>query len=140
MSDPKPPPSMPASKTWTWRKEQARYQLRRVAYVGGGLAGLGLYGAGDMGANIFAEVQWLRAVFVVTALASAALLALAWEKCSRFIAEIERDHGEHMEDESTRELPNSVQNQLNNAIGLLLLTALVLVVAAVWSAITPDPT
>jgi hypothetical protein len=91
-----------------------------------------------MGANIFAEVQWLRAVFVVTALASAALLALAWEKCSRFIAEIERDHGEHMEDESTRELPNSVQNQLNNAIGLLLLTALVLVVAAVWSAITPD--
>jgi hypothetical protein len=43
------------------------------------------------------------------------------------LAEIERDHGQHMGEESSRELPNSVQNQLNNAV------------ASVWSAITPDP-
>jgi hypothetical protein len=55
------------------------------------------------------------------------------------LAEIERDHGQHMGEESSRELPNSVQNQLNNAVRLLLLTALGLVVASVWSAITPDP-
>jgi hypothetical protein len=131
-----PPPSEPAGTTWAWRKEQAQYQLRRVAYVGGGLAGLGLYGAGDMGANIFAEVQWLRAVFVVTAMATAALLALAWERSSRFIAEVERDHGEPMSEPSTRELPNDVQAKLNYAVGLLLVTALVLVVASVWSAIS----
>ena len=117
--------SSTSKPTWTRRKEQAQYQLRRIAYVGGGLAGLGLYGAGDMGANIFAEVQWLRALFIVTAFAAAALLALAWEKCSRFIGEIERDHGQHMDTQSTKELPGTVQLQLTNAVGLLLATALV---------------
>jgi hypothetical protein len=132
-----PPPTGPVATTWAWRREQAQYQLRRVAYVGGGLAGLGLYGAGDMGANIFAEVQWLRALFVAAALATAAVLGLAWEKSSRFIAEIERDHGQHLHEQSTRELPRTVQQRLNQAVGLLLVTALVLVVASVWSAISP---
>ncbi|MBT2443089.1 hypothetical protein J7E93_23895 [Streptomyces sp. ISL-36] len=76
--------------TWEWLQQQAHYQTRRIAYMGAGLAGLGLFGAGDMTADMFNQQPWLRLAFLVLALATAASLGLAWEPCQRTIAEVQR--------------------------------------------------
>lgn len=128
----------PRAKTWEWQKERAEYEARRITYLGGGLAGLGLFGAGDMGATIFSEVQWLRAAFVVTAFASAACLGLGWEAARRFAAMIQRDHGDHLNLTSTWEMPTRSLWYMRLAWILLLISGLIFVAAAIWAAIRPD--
>ncbi|GAA3278473.1 hypothetical protein GCM10010493_67450 [Streptomyces lavendulae subsp. grasserius] len=50
---------MPAG-TWEHLQDRCDYEIRRLTYMGAGLAGVALYGAGDIGADIFRDATPLR--------------------------------------------------------------------------------
>jgi hypothetical protein len=137
-SDPTPDRGSPrpGPGTWGWLKEQARYESRRITYLGGGLAGLIVLGTGDVG---FDEVQWLRAAFVVTVLLAGAGLGLAWEKSIRLVAEIDRDHGQELHEQTTEILPWPLRRNMRVAVLMLVLAAAIVLVASVWSAAVSPP-
>ncbi|MET7606370.1 hypothetical protein [Streptomyces avermitilis] len=123
--------------SWRWLQRQAQYQIQRIAYLGAGLAGLaglGLFGAGSLAASVFDKAAWLRLAFLVLSLGSAASLGMAWEPCIRTVSEVERDHGLHLDDTRTRELPCAATGWFKTAFLLLLSAAGVLVGAAAWTA------
>lgn len=116
-------------------KRRAHYQITRLVYLSGGLAGLGLFGAGDLGSAIFTNLPWLRALFILSAMCTAVPLAWAWEKSLRAEALIDRDHGHELTaSRGCEELPPVIRRNLRAAVYLLVLTAVVLVLAAFWSA------
>ncbi|MEU1895761.1 hypothetical protein [Streptomyces pristinaespiralis] len=127
---------VPTVQTWAWLKRRAHYQLTRLAYMAGGLAGLGLFGAGDLGNKIFTGLPWLRALFILGAMGAAVPLGLAWEKCLRAEAKIDRDHGHELAaSRGSEDLPRIIRTCVRAAIVLIVLTAALLVMAAFWSAI-----
>jgi hypothetical protein len=123
--------------SWRWLQRQAEYQSKRITYLGAALAGLGLFGAGDMAAGIFNQTPWLRLAFLVLALATAASLGLAWEPCQRTIAEVDRDHSHELDRQRTHNLPSAAHGWFRVASLLLFFAAAVLVAAAVWTALRP---
>ncbi|MFD7258400.1 hypothetical protein [Streptomyces sp. NPDC059874] len=127
---------VPTAQTWAWLKRQAHYQLTRLAYLAGGLAGLGLFGAGDLGSTIFTGLPWLRALFILSAMAAGVPLAKAWVKCLLLDAVIDREHGHELTaSRGCEELPPIIQRYVRAAIVLIILSAVLLVVAAFWSAV-----
>ena len=124
--------------TWAVLLERAKYLQRRLVYLGGGVAGLGIYGAGDIGSDIFKDYQGLRAAFVLLALAAGASIGWAWEPCARCVARIERHHLEHLRGVSTSPeewLPGRIMLYNNLALILLIAAAGVLAAAAILSAL-----
>jgi hypothetical protein len=93
-------------------------------------------GTGDVG---FDEVQWLRAAFVVTVLLAGAGLGLAWEKSIRLVAEIDRDHGRELHEQTTEILPWPLRRNMRVAVLMLVLAAAIVLVASVWSAAVSPP-
>lgn len=125
---------VPTAQTWAWLKRRAHYQLTRLAYLAGGLAGLGLFGAGDVGNTIFTGLPWLRALFILSAMATGVPLARAWVKCLLVDALIDRDHGHELTaSRGCEELPPVIQRCVRAAIVLIGLTAVLLVLAAFWT-------
>jgi hypothetical protein len=134
-----PPPAVPYEMTWGWRKRQAEIDAQRMVYLGGGLAGLGLFGAGDMGANIFNEVQVLRALFVVFALITAAFLGLAWAADTAEVTKIEKQKYDLTAHTGGTELPPLPSRPFRRvAVLLLLATSLIFVAASIVAAIRSD--
>jgi hypothetical protein len=92
-----------------------------------------------MGANIFIEVQVLRAIFVVLALATAAFLGLAWAEATQFASAIEKEHGPELTARSdTARLPTALRWFRRVAVLLLAATALTFVAASFMAADRPD--
>jgi hypothetical protein len=132
-----PPAGFSPEKTWGGLLAQAKFMQRRLVYLGGGIAGLGIYGADVIGSDIFKARPWLRAAFIILALSSGAFIGWAWEPCARYISRIERDHMGELDAERspTERLPSKVLVCNNIALILLAAAAAVLISASIISAL-----
>jgi hypothetical protein len=131
------PQSLSPEETWGGLLAQAKFMQRRLVYLGGGVAGLGIYGADAIGSDIFKTWPWLRAAFVILALSAGAFIGWAWEPCARYISRIERDHmGElNVERSPDERFPFKVLVCNNIALILLSAAAAVLISASILSAL-----
>jgi hypothetical protein len=116
-----------------------------ATYVGGGVGGLGLLGAGDLGNSLFGDVPtWIASLFVTSAIAAGACAALAysgvrWAKLELDQYLADNATGEHAIDEdslleSRSDLPAQpirAHNCLRAAVLLVVFSGLWLIVA-VW--------
>lgn len=117
--------------TWGHLKNQADYEITRLTYMGAGLAGLGLFGAGDLADSVFRDHGVLRFAFLACAFLTAACLALGWEASLRIRAEVVRDHGHELDaDRGARELPEKITLYRRRAATLLVATAALFLAAA----------
>jgi hypothetical protein len=110
---------------------------RRLVYLGGGVAGVGIYGADAIGSDVFKMWPWLRAAFIILALSTGAFIGWAWEPCARWISRIERDHMGELSAKSSpsEELPAKILICNNIALILLAMAAAVLISASILSAL-----
>jgi hypothetical protein len=84
------------AKTWEVLLEHAKYMQKRLVYLGGGVAGLAIFGTEALGSDIFKDEPWLRVTFLLLSLAAGASIGWAWEPCIRSITRIERHHKHHL--------------------------------------------
>ncbi|MGY4954764.1 hypothetical protein [Streptomyces nigrescens] len=117
--------------TWGHLKNQADFEITRLTYMGAGLAGLGLFGAGDLASSIFRDQGVLRFAFLACAFLTAACLALAWESSQRIRAEVVRDHSHELDaSRGAKELPEKIRLYRRRATFLLVATAALFLAAA----------
>lgn len=121
------------SETWFWLKRRAQYQIRRLTYVGAGLAGLGVF-ASATGPSIFGQHVLIPALFLSAAFATGACLAVSWEACNRLIDEVDRDHGSELGARSDRAFPRRIQGWYLAGVAGLVVTSITLLVGS-WMAV-----
>lgn len=129
VSEVTPDPGVPIPKTWFWLKRQAQYQIRRLTYVGAGLAGLGVF-ATAIGASVFPQHVVIRSLFVSAAFATAVCLALSWEACNRMIDEVDRDYGDKLGALSDKSFPRRIQRWYLAALAGIVVTSIILLIGS----------
>jgi len=111
---------------------------KRLVYLGGGVAGLGIFGTDALGSDIFKYEPWLRVTFLLLSLAAGASIGWAWEPCARCIVRIERHHKDHLDGVSINPeewLPGKILFYNNLALLFIIGAASVFLSAAFLSAI-----
>ncbi|RJO70018.1 hypothetical protein D5S18_29595 [Nocardia panacis] len=124
-------------------EKYARFQKLTI-YLGGGLGGLVLFG--DLAKDVFLLVpDWLRAAFIAAALVTGGCIGYAYSGFQWAETLLQRELDDNhlwvrsskISEVAGHEWPTVAYVEYNLAPALIGLTALLLLIAAVWSVVAP---